>query len=83
MSQRKMTAMPTTLKFLREAKGCLEEARGLMHLAEVALLDASRTKQEEMQPFVDRAHNSIAETTMKIARAVAEAAHLTVEEELL
>ena len=81
MSHRKMVAMPNALKLLREALAVLREAPQILQLAEISIRDATAEKREHMLRYLDDADTAIHEALFRTSVAVAEAAHLTVEDQ--
>jgi len=76
-----MVAMPNALKLLREALAVMKEAPQILQLAEISIRDAPAEKREHMLRYLDSADTAIHDAIFRTSVAIAEAAHLTVEDE--
>ena len=76
-----MVAMPNALKMLSEALAVMKEAPQILQLAEISIRDAPAEKREHMLRYLDSADTAVHDAIFRTSVAVAEAAHLTVEDE--
>ena len=76
-----MVAMPNALKLLREALAVMKEVPQILQLAEISIRDAPAEKREHMLRYLDSADTAVHDAIFRTSVAIAEAAHLTVEDE--
>ena len=79
-NRRKVAAMGKACDFLRQAADQLQDVRAMIDQAELAVRDAPAKKREHMLDYLHKLDMALSSARLKMSVAVAEAAHLTVED---
>ena len=81
MSRKKVTAMSRALAHLRDILNDLKSAQCLLDHVELVLRDAPKEKREHMLNYCAELERALNSSLWRTGIAVAEAAHLTVEDQ--
>jgi hypothetical protein len=79
-ARRKVAAMGKALDHLRSALSELQGVRVSVDQAELAVRDAPADKREHMLDYLHKLDMALSSARLRMSVAVAEAAHLTVEQ---
>jgi len=79
-NRRKVAAMGKALDHLRSALSELQGVRVSVDQAELAVRDAPANKREHMLDYLHKLDMALSSARLRMSVAVAEAAHLTVED---